>query len=74
MSDSRKPLPEQTSQGSRPSAQQIFNDFLKTNGLAIGQSRPEVSFTEDGMIIIKKSQIGAFYIDEIGSKTKEVKE
>lgn len=53
----RKPQAKQT-------AHEALNAFLKIKNIALGLSKPEISFTNSNQIVINPSQIIAVYVDE----------
>ena len=63
----RKPTPTKTD------AFQILNAWLKENGIILGLSKPEISFTNANQMIINPPKIMAVYqVDAI--KENEIKE
>ena len=56
----RKPKPPQ----SRPPAEILLNQFLKEKKLALGIGKPNISFTNDGQIIIGRPAILVVYQDQ----------
>lgn len=53
----------------KPSAHELLNEFLKENDITLALGDFKTSYTNEGMLIIMKPQIVAFYKEELEQKT-----